>query len=321
MIVDDLNYIVKMKFGSHLYGTAGPESDLDFKGIFLPTKEEILLGKIPKCISNNTKTNTTAKNSKDDIDIDMYSLHYFINLACQGETIALDMLHAPDSMILKTSEIWQNIVADRKKFYTKNLKAFAGYARAQAAKYGIKGNRLMTCKKVLDYLEAHKSDKDVCKMKDIWSDLPEGEHISKEVDPKCANVRLYVVCGRKVQDSVSLDYAINILNKYYKNYGARSESAALNEGVDWKAISHALRVIFEVKEILTTNNLIFPLRDAEYLIKVKKGILSFKDEVGPRLEKELEDLEMIVIKSNFPEKVNGKFWDNFIIDTLEKNVR
>lgn len=31
-----------MVFGAHLYGTATPESDLDYKGIFLPAKEELL---------------------------------------------------------------------------------------------------------------------------------------------------------------------------------------------------------------------------------------------------------------------------------------
>jgi predicted nucleotidyltransferase len=39
-----MRIIVKMKFGAHLYGTATSDSDLDYKGIFLPTKEQLLLG-------------------------------------------------------------------------------------------------------------------------------------------------------------------------------------------------------------------------------------------------------------------------------------
>lgn len=34
--------IVKMVFGSFLYGTDTPESDKDYKGVFLPSWEEIL---------------------------------------------------------------------------------------------------------------------------------------------------------------------------------------------------------------------------------------------------------------------------------------
>ena len=43
-----MNLIVKMVFGSHLYGTNTPQSDKDFKGVFMPTNEQIYLGKIPK---------------------------------------------------------------------------------------------------------------------------------------------------------------------------------------------------------------------------------------------------------------------------------
>ena len=117
--------IVKMVFGSHLYGLNTPTSDEDFKGIFMPTKNDIFLGRIPKTIDQSTNK-TNQKNSKDDIDIEYYSLHYFIKLACMGETVALDMLHAPKNMIVESSEIWGEIVENRHKFYTKNLKSFIG---------------------------------------------------------------------------------------------------------------------------------------------------------------------------------------------------
>ena len=92
--MDSKYSIVKMKFGSHLYGTATPDSDLDYKGVFLPTKEQIYLGNIPKSNSHSTKQTSIegVKNSNDDVDTEIYSLHYFIKLACEGQTVALDML-------------------------------------------------------------------------------------------------------------------------------------------------------------------------------------------------------------------------------------
>ena len=51
----DVKVIMLCRFGSHLYGTDTPESDTDYKGIFMPTKEMVLLGKIPKSINNNKK--------------------------------------------------------------------------------------------------------------------------------------------------------------------------------------------------------------------------------------------------------------------------
>ena len=145
--------IVKTLFGSHLYGTSTPVSDKDFKGVFLPSKEQIFLGQIPKSYNNNKKKAKGEKNTVDDIDIEIYSLHYFIRLACEGQTVAIDMLHAPESMIIEKSEIWDEIIENREKFYTKNLKAFTGYARRQAAKHGISSERLGNLREVIRVLE------------------------------------------------------------------------------------------------------------------------------------------------------------------------
>ena len=49
-----MNLIVKMNFGAHLYGTATSDSDVDYKGIFMPTKDEVLLGRIPKSHSHSS---------------------------------------------------------------------------------------------------------------------------------------------------------------------------------------------------------------------------------------------------------------------------
>jgi predicted nucleotidyltransferase len=153
-----MRIIVKMKFGAHLYGTATSDSDLDYKGIFLPTKEQLLLGCVPK--SHNYSTGKDySRNTKNDVDTELYSLHYFIKLACAGQTVAMDMLHAPDSMILKKSKIWEEIVKNKQKFYTKNLKSFIDYARRQASKYGIKGSRINAALQVLEILKKKRSVK------------------------------------------------------------------------------------------------------------------------------------------------------------------
>ena len=65
----DNELIFKCYFGSHLYGTANKSSDSDFKGIFLPSQEQVLLGKIPKSINNSTKKGD-GKNTSEDVDIE-----------------------------------------------------------------------------------------------------------------------------------------------------------------------------------------------------------------------------------------------------------
>ena len=47
--------------GSHLYGLNTPESDIDYKGVFMPSIDELLLGKSPKQISESTGNDSSKK--------------------------------------------------------------------------------------------------------------------------------------------------------------------------------------------------------------------------------------------------------------------
>lgn len=311
-----MNIIVRIKFGSHLYGTNTPDSDYDEKGIFVPSLEQIFLGDIPKSIRMDSKKNSSEKNTKDDTDIELYSLHYFIKLACEGQTVAIDMLHAPENMIIEKSPIWDYIVKNREKFYTKNLQAFVGYARKQASKYGIKGSRLSDAKKVLDFFEDYISE-DNFHLKDLWDYLPIGEHIIKHPKVKEHNsLRMYEVCGRKMQETASVLYTYNIVKKFYDNYGERAKQASNNENIDWKAVSHALRAGYQLKELLTDKTITFPLKNAEYIKKIKNGELDFTKEVSPTLDKIMDEVELLSKNSDLPEKADRKFWNKFLIETI-----
>ena len=41
-----MNLVVKMKFGSHLYGTSTPLSDIDYKAVYIPEARDIILQRI-----------------------------------------------------------------------------------------------------------------------------------------------------------------------------------------------------------------------------------------------------------------------------------
>ncbi|MBT8367050.1 MAG: nucleotidyltransferase domain-containing protein [Deltaproteobacteria bacterium] len=310
-----MNIIVKMKFGAHLYGTATSDSDIDYKGIFMPSKDEVLLGRIPKSQSHSTGKDE-SKNTKDDIDVEIYSFHYFIKLACDGQTVAMDMLHAPEEMILQSSDIWKAIIKNRHKFYTKNLKSFIDYTRRQASKYGIKGSRINAALQVLELLKREDPSK---KMREIWDELPRIEHCY-DIGPDPNGMRQYQVCGKSFQESATIGYVIPILEKFYNDYGRRARLAAKNRNIDWKAVSHALRAAYQTREILTENSLTFPLKMAPYLMKVKKGELDYLTEVAPVLESLMEEVEELSLSSSLPETVDRKFWDQFICDAVESKI-
>jgi hypothetical protein len=254
------------------------------------------------------------KNNSDDVDEEIYSLNYFLKLACDGQTVAIDMLHAPDEMLMVSSDIWRKIVEQKKRFYTKNLNSFVNYARRQASKYGIKGSRLNAALQVLSILRSNNPEN---KLRDVWELLPRCEYCHDiGVDPN--GMRQYQVCGKTFQESASIGYVLPIINKFYDDYGHRAKLAAENKNIDWKAISHALRAAIQTKEILMTGTVSFPLKDAPFLLDVKSGRLNYAKEVAPVLESLMDEVEQLVNDSDLPDKVDLEYWDNFICETLLK---
>ena len=319
--------IVFMKFGSHLYGTDTMYSDTDYKGVYLPTEQQVLEGNIPKSVSYKTKHTEEegVRNGPDDIDLQIFSLHYFIELAMKGETVALDMLHAPGNWPEITSDIWDNIQRLRSKFYTKSLKSFVGYARKQAAKYGIKGSRLADIKKVIEFLEQKLSSvpdlapgstsKLEPKLADVWDELPTGEHIHiiegpSNITPPILN--MYQIAGKKFGSTVKLSYIIPILQKYYDQYGHRAKLAEENEGIDWKAVSHALRAAMQVSELLSTGTIQYPLRNAALLTEIKQGLRNYKRHVSPLLEIYMNQCDKLSQLSSYPVHCDRGFWLKFL---------
>lgn len=309
--ISSMNILFFGVFGSQLYGTDTPESDRDFKGIYMPTGRQFIFGEAKGSIHFKTAKNKSEgeKNSADDVDIEILSLPYFIELALKGETMAIDMLHTPEVQTLITSDIWDALTCLKTGFYTKNLSAFIQYARKQAAKYGIKGSRLSDMKAVLEYAEQEHGCNDNYKLSELWSSLPQGEHITK-IEPgdpgnEKGSWRLYQVCGQKFQETVRLTYLYDAVLKKYAEYGERARLAESNEGVDWKAISHALRACYQLKSIYSNGGLTYPLAQAKYLRDVKSGKFNYKD-VAPVLESNIETVELLAASCSYPDTPNVK---------------
>lgn len=309
--------VVKMVFGSHLYGLDTPESDTDYKGVVLPTSDQVIMQEADFHMSSSTGDDT-SKNEASDVDEEMFSIMKFLKLAAKGETVAIDMLHAPDSAIIESSPLWNRLVANRHVFYTKNMKAYIGYVRKQAAKYGVKGSKLAVIEKAIAWTkdclyewddESGTPYKNIfLTVGDIIDSLPIGEY-SKIVEtehPAVGKQRFYEIAGRKFQDTLKLEMFLMSLTKIYDSYGARAQAAKDNEGIDWKAISHALRAGYQAKYIYLKGGFEYPLPETQYLLDVKQGKLDYLKNVQPELEALVDEVLHLAEKSSYPEKVNMK---------------
>src|SRR5207253_2963550 len=126
----DMRKIVTVKFGSHLYGTSTPSSDLDIKSVYVPDARSIALQRVKGSISNKRPKSIGEKNYAGEVDEESYSLQRFLELAAEGQIVALDVLFAPEwAMTEPPAPEWQAIMQNRSRLRTRKSAAFVNYCR------------------------------------------------------------------------------------------------------------------------------------------------------------------------------------------------
>lgn len=324
-----MKILVKMLFGSHLYGTNTPLSDLDYKSVFIPSEENIILQQVRDTINHQRAKAEGEKNFAGEYDLELYSLQKFLNLCSDGQTVSLDMLFAPESMFEFVTPEWRFLQQNSSKLITRKSASFVGYCRTQANKYGIKGSRVAAVDEALKWLEhwmnSHPHHTKLGDFSNILEkELPEHMQIldiegAEDTNGNKRSVRHWEVCNRKMPYTSSIKNAYEIMKRMSAEYGHRARQAQQQEGVDWKALSHAVRVGNEAIELLTTGKIIFPLENAEHLKDIKLGKLSYQ-EVANEIEDLLEQVEETSLKSTLPETADRNFIDAFIFNNYKKQI-
>jgi len=308
--------LFKTVFGSHLYGTDTPKSDNDFRGVFIPTTLREHYDR-KNSIFERTKKYCNAKNTSDDLDVEFYNLKFFMEMATDGKTPAVDMLHSPKNMWCVYTPIWEFIHKNRSMFYSKKMISFVGYAQQQAAKYGLKGSRLHSAMKISDLLHSYPIDDNLNQHDEIPTIVSNIKHAAIVVHTD--GLKYLTVCDKMVPFTSRIKYACDIVDKFIEKYGGRAKQALVNEGVDWKAISHAFRSAFQIKELVKTNDLKYPLKDRNFLIDVKLGKYTYND-ISKRLEDSIDEARELIIKSSWPETCRKSFWDNVFFTYAETEL-
>lgn len=316
--------IIKMKFGSHLYGTSTPASDIDLKAVMIPSARDILLGRGNHGVSLPHKDKAHGqKNLPGDIDEERFSLQRYLQLLCEGQTVALDMLFAPASVFeCAPSKEWLTIQENAHRLVSRKSAAFVGYCRQQANKYGIKGSRVAAARNALALLtEYHPQDKLECADGPIRAmiDATDQMALVNLEQPNGIRVPHWEVCGRKMAYRITIKEATSVMQRLVDEYGSRALMAETQNGVDWKALSHAVRVGWEAVELFQTGRITFPLLNAEHILAIKQGRILYQD-VASEIEGLLEKVEMESARSDLPEKADLAWVDEFVARTYKASV-
>lgn len=324
--------LIKAVAGSHLFGTNSETSDHDYKGVFIPDGKSILLGTYSDTIQKTTGDDE-SRNNKDDVDMEIYSLRKFFKMVKHGDTAAIELMFTPDEMILEKDPLWDEyIISNRDKLVNSKITAMIGYARQQANKYGIKGSRTGELNNIIQFLKS--LEKSLAfpnpKLKHAWLDIQEEikkyEHIHEISLPlktvSQTEIPAINILGKKFDQHTTFPYVLDILKKIYKNYGQRAREAKKNNGIDWKALSHAVRVMYQGIELLETGKITLPLPSPQLEIvkEIKHGKKDYKD-VSKLIEDLMCELERVKATSNLPEKVDDKVINDIIIDIYLKQIK
>jgi hypothetical protein len=235
----------------------------------------------------------------DGLEVENFPLHKLFHDYVRGQAYAMEFVFAllqdralnddhlmtvwhPDMLSLMASEM-TNVLQH------KNVYAMVGFAVKQTMDYVQRGERKTRAEAVLQKLNSWHSilstdgavprlDTMVCYQKgetlvnhrlidelSVSLGIPRGESINqnKKMDTLELNGRAYL-------ETTRVDHLIGAIQKLVDSYGARSSEAATKD-VDWKSMSHAVRVYQQVEEFLDTGFITFPRPNTEELIAIKEG--------------------------------------------------
>jgi hypothetical protein len=317
-----MDYVMRTKFGSHLYGTSTPKSDLDYKAVYIPEARDILLQRVLGIVGARQGKVEGQKNLPGDVDDEAYSLQRYLGLLAEGQTVAIDMLFATAPEI--TTTLWKCIRLNKYKLLTKRSAAFVGYCRQQANKYGIKGSRISAALSAATLFTEQLSRRGTtAKVQDVADLLPSifSEHsriIEKETTPGKFET-YFECCNRLVGFKNTLKEATAIYSRIYQEYGDRARRAQSNEGVDWKALSHAVRVGYEALELLRTGNVTFPLPYAPHILEIKLGRVPYA-KVAEEIEGLLAEVEGAAQVSTLRDMADQEFIDNLVFSVYKEKT-
>lgn len=117
------NTIYLTLHGSHAYGTARPDSDIDVRGVCIPPVKQYNLGLLD---------NFEQAQFDEPIDCVIFGITKFVKLALENNPNALEILFTESEDHIFTSDIGKKLLDIRDLFLSKKIKyTMSGYSRAQ----------------------------------------------------------------------------------------------------------------------------------------------------------------------------------------------
>lgn len=347
-----IQQIFKAIVGSQSYGTATPTSDIDYKGVYCQSIDDLI-----------------GFGYKEQIDIGKdetyYEVRRFIQLLQTANPTVLELLFSPEDCIIQKDKRFEILVENRHKFLTKKcLNSFGGYAVQQIQK--AKGldkkvnweQQRVERKTLIDFCYVYENGKtlaltdflkrdglqqEYCGLikldhfRDAYAlyydyQLQYGAPTNRDVQPMgyrgiigdgSTGLRLSEV--PKYAAPLTIMYwnkdAFTIHCRDFQQYQTwlkeRNENRFIDtkthgQKIDGKNLLHCRRLIDVAIEIATEKTIKVRRPNADYLLSIRRGEIDLQ-ELIIKSESDIKLLDKLYEDSGLPDEVDKDFCNNLLL--------
>jgi predicted nucleotidyltransferase len=292
--------------GSKLFGLHSESSDTDIKGIFIPSKRDILLNKMIDSYGYNTSVDT--KNTSDDLDLTLFSIYHFCHNLGKNESNTLDMYFSmfsenENTILLETDE--SKLIKSRKiDIISQNVNSTINFAKNLYNRYqkmGEKLNDIQILKTVIQgcFNERYEQTKGYTYGGYIEGCLPQintlicnGKLTKTSISESTKEI---IIADKRFEYRTLNVNTLGRLNKMEAIFGKRAVESKTK--LDYKAISHAVRMSYQAIEFLSDYHITFPIKHADTVKKIKQGAMDF-EEINTIISRNLKQVEQLKTPEN-----------------------
>lgn len=263
----------------------------------MPTPKEFYEGESRRRFYDKTtgsRTKKGHKNTKEDVDFYLFSYTAFLDLLKRGDFNCMELLFVPEDKIIIDSPEFQELRRIRDSLLVNDISAFLGFIKKEYRRYGVNIYHYKAQEDFCNFLEQYKNH---TRLTEIWGDLKEygkdKEHILFTTSETGHHNRVpsIKIAQRLFQDTVKVEYVRSVIKDRLEKYGHRQKNMA-KDGVEFKGLYHALRLIYEANDLYDHGRFYIPFDKKRHeILKSIKDSTANQDEIFDLIDTELDKLQ------------------------------
>lgn len=295
-----MQILCHLNFGSHLYGTNTPDSDLDIRTIFWPNAIQKMIGNPEtshklKLHADGSLAGVNDPMGRGCLEEEFIPVDEFFRSVSIGECKAVETFFAIiGGRTTFVDAMFHQLCLDFYETFKNKLphSGMVGFAKKSTLDYVHRANRLHNVEKILKFftdngfsmssnlrLDSQFGNGTVFSTfkEEVLRNFEQYEEVSfttcKVSNSQSNSLELEAIqiAGRTIMDRTPIKAVLQLLNGIVKDYGRRVKTIENNSIVEWKSIAHAVRSYGQAIELNETSKITFPRPDTEFLIQVKSG--------------------------------------------------